>query len=125
MGVVSGHTLTKVALGIGTHMNAVTSMEIRIWEGGTSVTNPGTLVWTQPITGYASFPEKAMRDIILTTPYVIDASKELRIGWRLVNTAGYPFGRDVGPAVPQKGTLFLCPPLNWLCNYGDLKFDYN
>ena len=129
LGVVSGHIISKIALGIGTNMNAVTSMEIKIWEGGTSVANPGTLVYSQPITGYASFPENAMREINLTAPYVIDATKELRIGWRVVlNTSGYPFGRDAGPAVPQKGILYTSGTSgNWSClNTNDpARYNYN
>jgi len=123
MGVVSGHTITKIGLGIGTQMSSVTSMEIRIWEGGNSVANQGSLVRTIPVTGYTSFAQNTMREIELSAPYMIDATKELRIGWRLVNTAGYPFGRDAGPAVPEKGTLVQCPQINsgnWLCTYSNL-----
>ena len=117
--------ITKVALGIGTHMSDVTTMEIRIWEGGNGINNPGTLVWTEPITNFTTFAENTMVEIDLTTPWQIDPSKELRIGWNLVNTAGYPFGRDAGPAVaPGKGDLFVCPALNsgnwvsYLAQYG-------
>ena len=112
LGIVSGHAITKVALGVGTEMEFINLMEIRIWEGGSSVTSAGQLVYTQPITNYTSFAETAMNEVILTTPYIIDASKELRIGYRVVNTKGYPLGRDAGPIVSQKGGLFLCPVLN-------------
>ena len=127
-GVVSGQEITKIALGIGTDMAGVDLMEIKIWEGGTTVTDAGTLKYTQPITGYLSFTENTMTEITLTTPYVIDATKELRIGWRLVNNYGYPFGRDAGPAVPQKGTLFQCPALfsgNWVCHNSQMGWNYN
>ena len=110
-GIYSGQTITKIAIGTGTDLSSVNTMELRIWEGGTSVAVPGTLKYTQPITGFAAFPEESMVEIVLTTPYVIDATKELRIGWNLVNTAGYPFGRDVGPNVAGKGLLFQCPDL--------------
>jgi len=106
LGVSTGMKITKVALGIGSDMDKVNTMEIRIWEGGTSVTNAGTLKYSQPITNYATFTPNAMNEVTLTTPFVIDASKELRIGYQLVNTAGYPIGRDAGPVVAEKGDLF-------------------
>ena len=107
LGVANGQKITKVALGVGADMDKVTSMELRIWEGGTSVVTPGTLKYTQPITNYATFTPNAMNEVTLTTPFVIDASKELRIGYRLVNTSGYPIGRDAGPVVAEKGDLFF------------------
>ena len=128
-GIVSGYMITKMALGLGTQLDKINTMEIRIWEGGTSVNNPGTLVYLQAITNFSSFTEVAINEINLTTPYIIDATKELRIGYRLVNTAGFPFGADAGPNVSQKGGLFYCPILNsgqwidirpmfnWNCNW--------
>jgi hypothetical protein len=104
-GVTNGQAITKVGLGIGTQMASVTTMQIKIWEGGTSVTDPGTLMYTQPITNYTTFTENTMREIVLNTPYVIDVTKELRIEWNVVNTAGYPLGRDAGPNVAGKGGL--------------------
>jgi len=112
LGVASGFAITKVALGVGTHLDQINTMEIRIWEGGNSVTNPGTLIHQQAITNFASFTEMDMNEVFLTTPIVIDATKELRIGYRLVNRAGFPFGADAGPNVDQKGALFHCPLLN-------------
>ena len=129
LGVVSGHFITKVALGIGTHMSAVNSMEIRIWEGGTSITNPGMLNYSQQITDYTSFTENTMVEINLTTPYEIDASKELRIGWNLINELGYPFGRDAGPNVAAgKSDLFICPAINngnWVSYFDTYNWNDN
>jgi hypothetical protein len=108
LGIVSGQEINKVALGLGTELAFINTMEIRIWEGGTSVTDPGTLVYTFPLTGpFSSYPENAITEFEIT-PYEIDASKELRIGWNLVNTKGYPFGRDSGPTVSGKGFLIHC-----------------
>jgi len=115
-GVVTGHKITKVAFGLGTELASINTMEIRIWEGGSSIIDAGTLVYTQPLTGYQTLPESTMAEFELTTPFTIDASKEIRIGWRLVNTAGYPFGRDQGPNVAiGKSDLFFCAALspNW------------
>ena len=112
MGVTTGNRITKVAIGVGENMDKITSMELRIWQGGTSVTDAGILVYTQPITNFATFVNNSMNEIVLNTPFVVDATKELRIGYRLVNTAGYPMGRDAGPNVAGKGGLFQCPALN-------------
>jgi hypothetical protein len=65
-----------------------------------------------------------MNEVTLTTPFVIDASKELRIGYRLVNTAGYPIGRDAGPVVAEKGDLFYLN--NWMVTSQSLSgWNYN
>ena len=122
LGIVSGHVITKIRLGIGSDMDKVNLLEIRIWQGGVSVANPGLLVYTQPITNFNSFNEVEMNEVELTSPYVIDATKELRIGYRIINEAGYPFGRDAGPNVSGKGLLFNCSDLGgWIdasVNYG-------
>jgi len=111
MGVVSGHIITEIGIGFGTQIQQITTLEIRIWEGGNSITNAGQLVYTQPITNFSSFTESSMNIVELSTPFPIDASKELRIGYRLVNTAGYPIGADAGPVVVGKGDLFQCPEI--------------
>jgi len=107
-GVKYGDAITKVSLGMGTELNNITTMEIMIWEGGGAVTDPGTLVYTQAITNYTSFTSLAMNEITLTTPHAIDITKELRIGYRIVNTAGTPYGYDVGPVAIGKGDLLFC-----------------
>jgi hypothetical protein len=109
LGITSGQKITKVAIGYGTEISRVKLMELKIWEGGTSPTVPGTLVVDQPI-NYASFNEMSWNEVNLTTPFVIDATKELRIGYRVDNGApnpqgGYPFAGDSGPVVAGKATL--------------------
>jgi hypothetical protein len=91
-------------------------MEIRIWEGGSSITDAGTLVYTNPITGFTTLPENTMAIFELNTPFTIDATKELRVGWNMNNIggSGYPYGRDAGPVVTGKGDLVLCTnPVLW------------
>ena len=112
LGILSGFEITKIAIGVGTHMAQVNTMEIKIWEGGTSVQNAGTLGYQQAVTNFTSFTENAMNEVALTTPFIIDATKELRIGYRVVNTAGYPQGADNGPFVSGKGDLFSCPDIS-------------
>jgi hypothetical protein len=111
LGVLDGQTIPKIALGLGEDLGYVNFMEIRIWEGGTSVADAGVLKYTQTLTGYKTLTPSTFHEYELNTPYIIDATKELRIGYRLINTQGYPFGRDGGPNVVGKGLLFQCPAL--------------
>ena len=117
LGVESGQVIDKIALGFGTELAFVNTMEIRIWQGGTSITDPGTLEYTFPLAGpFGSYPENTIAEFEID-PYTIDASRELRIGWNLVNTQGYPQGRDGGPNVPGKGMIFYCadyPVSGWI-----------
>ncbi|MCL2040506.1 MAG: T9SS type A sorting domain-containing protein [Bacteroidales bacterium] len=128
LGIESGQAINKVSLGLGTELSAITTMEIRIWEGGSSITDPGTLVYTFPIAGpFGSYPESTMAEFDIDE-YTIDVSKELRIGWRVVNTVGYPFGRDAGPNVAGKGILIYCadsPISGWADTYSLLGLDAN
>jgi hypothetical protein len=128
MEITSGQIITKIALGVGTGMTYIFSMEIQIWEGGTSVADPGTLVYQQPVTNYASFIENSMNEIDLTSPYTIDITKELRIGYQIAFVAAYPFGRDAGPAIPDKGLLTKHPDLYsgaWFCPTEQLGWNFN
>ena len=104
--VEDGQLITKIALGIGTQMANVTTMELRIWEGGNGYAVPGTLVYEQAITNYSSFTEMAMNEIVLTSPHAIDITKELRVGVRIAINGGYPMGCDAGPIVADKGSIF-------------------
>jgi hypothetical protein len=106
-GIVTGHSVSKIAIGVASNISNITAMELRIWEGGTSAANAGTLVYTQQVTNFASFGNNTMNDILLTAPFVIDASKELRIGYRITGTSGYPVGFDEGPGVEGRSNL-LC-----------------
>ena len=126
-GIVSGFAITKIALGLGTHLNYINAMDIRIWEGGSSLTDAGLLVYNQTITDFSSLTEVAINEIVLTTPYIIDVSKELRIGYRIINTAGFPFGLDEGPIVSQKGGLMFCSGISsqWLDINTSFKWNYN
>jgi len=127
--IVSGATITKIALGVGVDLNYVNSVEIRIWEGGSSITDAGELVYTQSIPNFASFSENAMNEVTLTIPFVIDATKELRIGYGFyaVNWA-FPIGRDKGPVVAGKGDIFKSSNVaggSWISTYEAMDWDYN
>ena len=101
MGVINGDLLTKVRL----YINETSSctFTLNIYQGGTSPTNPGTLVYTQPLPNMIA----GNNEIVLTTPYVINASQELWVTYKIVqNGYAYPAGCDAGPRVPNKGDIF-------------------
>jgi hypothetical protein len=114
LGVQNGQTITKVLLGLGQDLNNISLMELRIWEGGTSITNPGTLVVQQPITNYTTFIENGWNEVLLTVPFAIDITKELRIGYRIVSSGGFPFGGDYGPAVPNGNIFYVASWGTWV-----------
>jgi hypothetical protein len=107
LGVTNGQLLTKLRFGVG-EMDLVTTMEVRVWVGGTSYTDPGQLVYNQPVANYLDFVEGDMVDIDIVPPIVIDATKELRIGCRIVvGPGGYPFVSDDGPGFKEKGNIMF------------------
>jgi len=77
---------------------------MRVWTGGNQFSS-GNLQVDQsvdnPIPG-------EWNTIELNNPVLIDASQELWIGYRVLNTGGgYPAGTDNGPAIPFKGDMIL------------------
>jgi len=94
LGFSGAESIISISLGVYQNIAQVNTMEIKIWEGGTSVTDPGTLIYSQPITNLSAFSNGNFTEVMLNNPVPVDPTKELRIGWRLVNTAGYPFARD-------------------------------
>ena len=83
------------------------SFAIGIFQGGTSPTNSGSLVYeqavTQPLTAYQ------YNEITLSTPISINTSQELWITYYLKITQydQYPAGCDSGPRVVGKGDLMF------------------
>jgi len=107
-GVISGQYVTKVALGIARNIDTIERMEIRIWEGGTSVENPGELVYTHEITdiiGNDLYANYTWVDIVLDEPYAIDPSKELRIGWTVPDIDGR-IVHGIGPKEDEEGPVW-------------------
>jgi hypothetical protein len=101
--IQSGNIISKIGV-ITDDAVGIFERYIQIYQGGTSHTNPGTLVYEQQILEYLH--PYLYNEISLTTPYEIDASKELWIAYRVITGADvYPFGCDVGPRVPNKGDL--------------------
>ena len=68
---------------------------LRVWQGA-------TLVVDQAVAAPAI---AAWNEVDLTTPALIDITKDLYIGYRCNATTGYPAGCDAGPAVANFGDL--------------------
>jgi len=102
--ITQGSKITKIALVPQTlyYINAIT---LCIYQGGSSPTNPGSLVYQQPVS--QSLTENVYNEIALTTPYTINTTQELWIGYYVQTYGGYPAGCDAGPRVPDKGDLIF------------------
>jgi hypothetical protein len=101
--IQSGNIISKIGV-ITDDDEGIYESYIQIYQGGTSQTNPGTMVYEQQIVEHLH--PYFYNEISLTTPYEIDASQELWIAYRVITGANvYPFGCDVGPRVPDKGDL--------------------
>jgi hypothetical protein len=101
--IQSGNIISKIGV-ITDDDEAIYEKYIQIYQGGTSHTNPGTMVYEQQIV--ENTHPYFYNEISLTTPYEIDATKELWIAYRVITGANvYPFGTDIGPRVPNKGDL--------------------
>jgi len=96
-----GQYLTKVSIFIA---DANAQFFIRVWQGGNQ-NYAGELIREQ----FIAYPiPNEWNTYDLWTPVLIDASQELWMGYRVINTEGvYPAGTDDGPAVPFKGDLLL------------------
>lgn len=83
---------------------------LRVWQGGNQY-YAGTLLREQAVSGWIS---NSWNEFELVNPVQIDASQELWIGYRVINTSGgYPAGVDNGPAVAYKGDMLLYGA-NWV-----------
>jgi len=120
-GVQTGHTINSLQINMATA--GVSNVSLKIWEGGSSVTDAGTLVVDQPI-DISTINDEAWTTIDLTTPWVIDASKELRIGYGATHSAGtFPILFDDGPRVPNKSDLLYAG--SWTTLYDALSYNRN
>ena len=95
---VGGMSITKVTF----YPNeAAATYTIRIWTGGTAAA-PATLAYEQAV---PTFTNAAMNEVVLTTPFEIDDTQELWIGYNINTTTGHPAGCDAGPQVEGFGNM--------------------
>ncbi len=94
---------------------------IKVWTGGTSATNPGTLVRTQVANNVVL---NEWNTVTLSSPVAIPLTGELWFGYNVNTQGGYPAGSDTGPAITTYGNvmyfnnawttlLALAPTLNY------------
>ncbi|MDD3914317.1 MAG: C10 family peptidase, partial [Bacteroidales bacterium] len=75
---------------------------LKIWTGGSQTSGPAQEVYSQAVNNFTPGQENT---ITLTTPYTIDASQDLWVGYYCVASTGHPAGVDTGPAVNGKGNM--------------------
>lgn len=88
---------------------ANSTYSIRVWTGG-NISAPENLVVDQVVTNPVI---NAWNEVFLTTPVLIDSSKELWIGFRSNTQTGYPAGTDAGPAIDGKGNMINLANTGW------------
>ena len=99
---IKGTYVTKIrffACGTYGEVPTIASFSVAIWDG-----SEGTLVYEQAV------PDEEIvwdgwTEITLNTPYFIDGSKTVYIGYICNCTSGWPAGVDLGPVVRGKGNL--------------------
>ncbi len=96
---------------------------VKVWTGGTSATNPGTLVETVPV---PSPVIDSWNEVILSTPIHVPSSGELWVGVNCNTQTGFPAGCDNGPGVPGKGNLIYTDGWATLTDLNpELDFNWN
>ena len=99
----AGQTIDSLHLHYGYEgMRASTHVEafVKIYDADTA-TNPGPLLLNQTM---AVPPNPCWMDVTLTTPILINGSKDIWVAIHWYTDAGdYPAGCDGGPYVPRKG----------------------
>ena len=121
--VQSGEFISKVAIVAGAE-DYETTYTLRIYQGSTTPSNAGTLVYEQPV--IASFEQYDDIIVTLTTPYAIDATKELWITYYAEAVPGsHPAACDNGPAVIRKGDLISSNGTSWSSISYGTEWDLN
>ncbi len=123
LGAYQGSNITQVRF-VPAYQNCVYT--VKVWTGGTSATNPGTLVHTQVVNN-PILDEWNL--VILDTPVPVPSTGELWFGYNVDTQGGYPAGCDSGPALNGMGNLMywsgawttllaLAPTLNYNWSIG-------
>jgi hypothetical protein len=83
---------------------ASASYSIKIYTGGTSYLNPGTLSLNYPVTAPTI---NAWNIVDLPAPIQIPSTGELWVSIGIDTPTGYPAGCDDGPSIPYKGNMIF------------------
>jgi len=96
--IPGGGTITTMRIGV---YSAPSNAVVQIWQGS-DLSNMGNPQYSQAFTPVA----QTINEIVLDTPYLIDASQELLIGWSATHINGeYPCARDASAEANQQGNL--------------------
>ncbi len=109
-----GASLTKIQI----YNRLASTDELRIYEG----TNAATLLHTQPLAG---LPVEAWSEVDLTSPVLLDVTKQLWIAVYTTDGVNFPAGCGVGQNQPN-GDLITLDGVLWehLTDYG-LNYTWN
>lgn len=95
---------------------------VKVWTGGTSPTNPGTLAVTVPVTD----PVIGEWNVIdLPAPIQIPSTGELWVGYNSDTQTGHPAGCDDGPSIPYKGNVIYWDNAWTILTELSATLDYN
>jgi hypothetical protein len=116
---ISNRFLTKVRF-FPNEVNCIYT--VKIYTGGTSLINPGTLVDTVLVQS----PVIAAWNLVdLHTPIPIPSAGDLRISIHCNAQAGYPAGCDNGPSIPYKGNVMFYDNVWTILTELNPDLDYN
>ena len=119
-GVVSGQKITSITIFAAEDIANVTEMSIKIWEGGTAVDEPGDLKVDQMVDP-SELESDDVATITLDEAFTIDATKELRIGYRQKWPAEYHDSHifmvesEITPLKGKGNLMYTCLESN--CNW--------
>ena len=113
-GIITGDEITVVSFIPFQEQNF--DWVINIWSGGTHPSDPGKLDYLQYVD--QTVLNQQWNDITLNSPYFIDISKELWIGYRvMVPYPASPAAFDAGPRIVDKGDIICTADTVWTTLY--------
>jgi hypothetical protein len=95
---------------------------VKVWTGGNSPTNPGTLVLTLPVPNPVI---DAWNEVTLPSAIQIPSVGELWIGINCNTQTSFPAGCDDGPSIPYKGNLIYVDNAWTILTELNDQLDYN
>ena len=113
----SGLTVTQMSF--FPNADAAATFVLKAWTGAAG----NVEIMNQTVT---SFTVDQFNEVVLTSPFVIDGSTDLWIGYAVTHGAGtFPAGCDDGPAVPYNGDMINLGGAAWVSMSTDYGLDYN
>ena len=117
--LVNYNGLTVTQMSFFPNADAAATFVLKAWTGAAG----NVEIMSQVVT---SFNVDQFNEVVLTSPFVIDGSTDLWIGYAVTHGAGtFPAGCDDGPAVPYNGDMINLGGAAWVSMSTDYGLDYN